>query len=54
MNYKMNLVVDEAKRILLEQPKLKHYEAIIKAKEVLKKDPQGLPSKKGQNKNTFI
>ena len=42
MNYKMNLVVDEARRILIEQPHLKYYEAIHQAKNVLKKElPDG-------------
>lgn len=39
MNYKMNLVIDEARRILLEQPNLKYYEAINQAKKILKKEP---------------
>lgn len=44
----MNLVVDEARRILIEQPHLKYYEAINEAKKVLKKYPPGLQSKKGK------
>ena len=39
MNYKMNLVIDETRRILLEQPHLKYYEAINQAKKILKKEP---------------
>ena len=37
MNYRMNLVVDEARRILIEQPELEYYEAINQAKNILKK-----------------
>ena len=57
MNYKMNLVVDEARRILIEQPELKYYEAINQAKKILKKYPPGLQSKKGKgntNQDDYI
>ena len=37
MNYKLNLVVDEARRILIENPQLKYYEAINQAKKHIKK-----------------
>lgn len=40
MNYKMNLVIDEARRMLIEKPHLKYYEAIMEAKKILKiKEP---------------
>lgn len=40
MDYKVNLVIDEARRILLENPHLKYFEAINEAKKILKeKDP---------------
>lgn len=40
MECKMELVVDEARRILLENPHLKYFEAINEAKKILKeKDP---------------
>jgi len=38
MNYKMNLIIDEARRILIENPQLKYYEAINQAKSILKKE----------------
>ena len=41
MNYKTNIIIDEARRIMLEQPNLKYYEAIGQAKELYKKVHQG-------------
>lgn len=38
-------IAKEAARIMKENPNLKHYEALIEAKKILKeKSPQGLPS----------
>ena len=41
----INEVANEAARILKDYPHLKYYEAIMKAKKILKeKNPQGPPS----------
>ena len=51
MDYKTDLIIDEARRIMLEKPHLKYYEAIGQAKELFKKVHQG-GNPSGPKKNT--
>lgn len=45
-------VANEAARIMRENPSLKYYQAIMKAKAIIK-GPQGLPSQKSQKEKTY-